>query len=79
MIYYTEGVCAGSIEFEITDGRVMSVCFDGGCDGNLKALSRLVAGMKVEDVIASLKGIACDDKTTSCADQLARALEETIR
>lgn len=79
MIYYTEGVCAGSIEFEITDGRVMNVSFDGGCDGNLKALSRLVAGMKVEDVIASLKGIACDDKTTSCADQLARALEKTIK
>ena len=73
--YHTKGVCAGSIQFEVDDGKVTNVSFKGGCDGNLQAIGRLVNGMRVEDVIERLKGISCSNKPTSCADQLARALE----
>lgn len=73
--YYTEGVCSTEINFETEDGRLTHVKFEGGCDGNLKAIGALVNGMRIEDVIAKLKGIACESNLTSCADQLARALE----
>ena len=68
MRYQTSGTCS-------TDGVIKSVSFLGGCNGNLQGISKLVAGMKVEDAIARLKGIKCGFKSTSCPDQLARALE----
>ena len=73
--YYTEGVCSTEINFEIEDGVLKEVKFIGGCDGNLKAISTLVKGMKVEDVISKLKGTTCETNSTSCVDQLAKALE----
>ena len=73
--YYTEGVCSTEINFEIEDGVLREVKFIGGCDGNLKAISTLVKGMKVEDVISKLKGTTCETNSTSCVDQLAKALE----
>lgn len=76
--YYTEGVCAAQIHFEIEDGILKEVSFDGGCAGNLQAVSILVKGMKVTEVIAKLKGIPCESNPTSCVDQLTRALEEEI-
>ena len=54
--FYTEGVCAAEIDFEIEDGILVDVKFEGGCEGNLKAVSTLIKGMKVEDVIQKLKG-----------------------
>lgn len=75
IVYYTEGVCATEISFEIEEGIVKSVTFVNGCNGNLKAIASLVEGMPVANVIKRLKGIACDTNQTSCADQLARALE----
>lgn len=74
--YKTSGVCSKSIQFEIQDNRLKNVAFTNGCPGNLQALGKLVEGMPVEDVISRLKGIHCGNKTTSCADQLVRALEE---
>ena len=74
--YYTEGVCSTEINFEIEDGIIKDLKFAGGCDGNLKAISILVKGMKVEDVIQKLKGTTCESNPTSCVDQLARALEK---
>jgi uncharacterized protein (TIGR03905 family) len=74
-IYKTKGVCSSIIEFEVVDGVLRSVNFEDGCDGNLTGISRLVEGMKVEEVIQKLKGIPCQGNT-SCPDQLARALEE---
>jgi len=73
--YYTEGVCSTEINFETEDGKLIHVKFEGGCDGNLKAISTLVKGMRIEDVIEKLKGITCESNPTSCPDQLARALE----
>ncbi len=78
MTYHTKGTCSSAIDFEIEDGIVQSVQFTGGCNGNLKGICALVQGMKVEDVIDKLKGIRCGFKPTSCPDQLAHALEETL-
>ena len=74
--YKTKGVCSSSIELEIDDGRVKSVRFTGGCNGNLQGIGSLVEGMEVDDVIKKLSGIKCGFKGTSCPDQLAEALKE---
>lgn len=76
MQYKTSGTCSKLIDFEIEDDTIKSVAFTGGCNGNLNGISSLVCGMKVDDVIAKLKGTKCGFKDTSCPDQLARALEE---
>jgi uncharacterized protein (TIGR03905 family) len=72
--YKTTGVCSRQISFEVEDGRLKAVHFQGGCPGNLKALSTLLEGMPVADAVKKLKGITCGDKSTSCSDQLAIAL-----
>ncbi len=74
--YKTKGTCSSSISFEVEDGKVRNVAFTGGCNGNLKAISKLVEGMNAEDVIRLLSGNTCGFKNTSCADQLAAALKE---
>lgn len=76
VIYNTTGVCAEKIAFEIEDNIVKKVKFTNGCPGNLQAVSKLVEGMPVKEVISRLKGINCGQKGTSCADQLAKALEK---
>ena len=76
--YTTNGTCSREILFEVEDGKVTKVEFIGGCNGNLKGICSLVAGMSVEDVIARLDGITCGPKATSCPDQLARALKKTL-
>jgi len=76
MEYRTRGVCSTRIYFDIDqDRRVHNVRFDGGCDGNLKAVGILVEGMRAEEVIAKLGGNTCGGKSTSCADQLSKALK----
>ena len=72
--YKTKGTCSSRMRIEVEDGVVRDIQITGGCDGNLQGLSRLVTGMKVEDVISRLEGIRCGFKPTSCPDQLARAL-----
>ena len=74
--YRTKGTCSRSITFDIQDGVVRNVQFEGGCNGNLKGIGAIVDGMKVEDVIDKLSGIRCGFKSTSCPDQLAQALME---
>ena len=74
--YTPQGTCSRHIGIEIEDGIVKNVQFTGGCHGNTQGVSILVKGMKVEDVIAKLKGINCKGRGTSCPDQLARALEQ---
>ena len=76
MDYKTKGTCSTNIHFEVEDGKVKNVSFTGGCNGNLKGISALVEGMKVEDVIDKLEGTTCSFKPTSCPDQLAKALQE---
>ena len=73
--YKTAGTCSREIAFEIENGKVKSVQFFGGCNGNLKGIGALVEGMDVDDVIARVEGIRCGSKTTSCPDQLAQALK----
>lgn len=75
MRYKTQGTCASAIDLEVENGIIKSVTFTGGCHGNLQGISRLVEGMKAEDAIERLKGIRCGFKSTSCPNQLARALE----
>ncbi len=73
--YHTKGVCSQKIDLEVEDGILKDVRFTGGCNGNLKGISQLVKGMKIEDVIKRLEGISCGMKGTSCPDQLAKALK----
>ena len=73
--YKTRGTCSQQILIEVTDDDVIeNVQFIGGCTGNTQGVARLVKGMKVDEVIARLKGIQCRSGT-SCPDQLAHALE----
>ena len=72
--YKTKGTCSEKIKFELRDGRVYSVSFKGGCDGNLKALSILVEGMDAGELVKKMKGLRCGKRKTSCADQLATAV-----
>lgn len=78
--YLTEGTCSKLIEITIADdGTVDSVAFQGGCHGNLQGIAALVRGRRPDEIIATLKGIRCRDKATSCPDQLARALESALQ
>lgn len=72
--YPTEMVCSQLISFDLNDNVVTNVEFKGGCNGNLKAISKLVNGMTVEQIEGYLKGNLCGYRPTSCADQLARAV-----
>jgi len=74
--YKTKGTCSQRIFFEIEDGKVKNVQFVGGCNGNLKGIAALVEGMDVQDVINRVEGIRCGMKSTSCPDQLAKALKD---
>ena len=76
--FRTRGVCASTIGFDLENGIVSNVTFMGGCNGNLKAISKLVEGMEAEKVISILEGNTCGFKKTSCADQLAIALKEAL-
>lgn len=76
MEYTPKGVCAQKITFEIDDNKVKSVQFYGGCSGNTQGVARLVEGMDVDDAISRMEGIKCGFKSTSCPDQLAKALKE---
>ena len=72
--YDTSGVCSVHISFDIEDGRLHNVSYLGGCDGNLKAIGKLVEGMEAGKVAEILKGNTCGYKRTSCADQLSKAI-----
>ena len=74
--YRTKGTCSREISFELDGDRVKNVHFVGGCDGNLKAVSKLVDGMSVTQIEALLRGNTCGPRSTSCADQLAVAVQQ---
>lgn len=73
--YQTQGTCSKLIIVDVEDNIVKSVEFLGGCSGNLQGISKLVEGMKIDDVVARLQGINCGMKGTSCPDQLSMALK----
>lgn len=74
--YQTQMVCANLINFDLNDNIVTNIEFVGGCDGNLKAISKLVDGWTVEKIEEYLLGNTCGPKPTSCADQLAKAVRQ---
>lgn len=74
--YKTQGTCSKEITFDINGRIITNVEFLGGCPGNLKAISKLVDGMSVEEIDKKLTGIKCGFKSTSCSDQLATAVKE---
>lgn len=76
--YKTKGTCSSQITFDLVDGIVKNVQFTGGCNGNLKAISKLVEGMEASRVIELLAGNTCGFKSTSCGDQLACALKAAL-
>ena len=76
--YQPQGVCSQQMKIEVEEGIVKSLQVMGGCHGNLQGISKLVEGMKVEDVIQRLEGIRCGGKPTSCPDQMAQALKEAL-
>ena len=74
--FRTRNVCSVKIDFDIEDGILHNVVYTGGCNGNLKAISKLIEGMDSDKVVDLLYGNTCFPKPTSCADQLARAILE---
>lgn len=76
--YTPRGVCSRQISFDIEDGKLHSVSFEGGCNGNLKAISKLLEGQSAAEAVRILKGNDCNGRGTSCADQLAQAVEKAL-
>jgi uncharacterized protein (TIGR03905 family) len=76
--YKTKGTCSSQIDVEIEDGVVKAVQFLGGCDGNLQAVSKLVTGMDAREAKERLQGIRCGRKSTSCPDQLSKAIASAL-
>ena len=77
--YKTRGTCSSRIEFELDDNnRVHNVHFTNGCNGNLKGISAIVEGMDADELISKLGGITCGFKSTSCPDQLAKAVRQAL-
>lgn len=70
-----QGVCSTQIIVEVEDGIIKKLTVENGCHGNLQGISKLVEGMKVEDVIKRLEGIDCRGRGTSCPDQIAKMLK----
>lgn len=76
MNYTPKGVCSTNIAIDVDGDTIKSVQFTGGCNGNLQGIGRLVAGMNIDEAIGKLEGIRCGFKSTSCPDQLSKALRE---
>ncbi|MBO5370137.1 MAG: TIGR03905 family TSCPD domain-containing protein [Clostridia bacterium] len=77
--YKPSGVCSKNISIDIEDGIIKKVNFIGGCMGNTQGLAKMCEGRKAEDVIELLSGIKCGFKSTSCPDQLAKAVAQAIK
>ena len=77
--YTPQGVCSRNITFDLDEGRIRNLRFAGGCNGNLKAIGRLVEGREAAGVADILRGNICNGRGTSCADQLSRAIDEALK
>lgn len=76
--YRPSGVCSRLMNVEVEDGKIMHIEVIGGCSGNLQGISKLLVGMDAEQAIARIEGIKCGRKSTSCPDQLAKALRKCL-
>ena len=77
-VYHPQGVCSMEIHFHLDGNRVSNISFVGGCNGNLKAISKILDGWTVEDIEKKLAGNTCGRRPTSCADQLAKAVRQAL-
>ena len=76
--FYPQGVCSMMIEIELEDDIIRDVVFPFCFPGNLSGISKLIKGMKAEDVVEKLEGTTCGFKDTSCPDQLSKALKQAL-
>lgn len=78
--FQPRGVCSRMIHIDLSDDgqTIESVSFEGGCDGNLKAIGKLVAGQPTAEIAQILAGNTCGPRNTSCADQFSRALTQAL-
>ena len=76
--YTPSGVCSKQIDFDIEDGKIRNLVYIGGCNGNLKAIGKLVEGKDAGEVADILRGNICGMRGTSCADQLALGVEKAL-
>ena len=76
--YKPQGVCSSQIDLDIEDGIIKDVAFVGGCNGNLSGIARLVKDRTAAELISILSGTLCGRKSTSCPDQLAKAIEAAL-
>ncbi len=76
IVYIPKGVCSRQIDIEVENDVIISVKFTGGCAGNTQGVASLLVGMKVDEAVKRLSGIRCGFKSTSCPDQLSKALEQ---
>lgn len=76
--YRPQGVCARGLSFEIEDNIVKNIEFMGGCSGNTQGVAALAEGMDANELIERLAGIRCGFKSTSCPDQLAKAVAKAL-
>lgn len=74
--YKTKMTCSREISFDLDGNKVTNISFVGGCNGNLKAISKILDGWTVEEIEAKVKGNTCGPRPTSCADQLAIAVRK---
>ena len=75
--YKTSGTCSTKIDFDIDEqNKIHNVIFTGGCNGNLKAISKLIEGQDANSIANLLEGNTCGWKQTSCADQLSKAIKQ---
>ncbi len=74
-----QGTCSRAVQFDLENGILHNVRFEGGCNGNLQGIARLVEGMDAEQAIERLSGIRCGFKPTSCPDQLAIAIRDALK
>ena len=73
------GTCSRSTNVTLNDdGTIQKIEVTGGCNGNLKGVSSLLVGMDAADAIRRMKGTTCGPRSTSCPDQIAQALQETL-
>lgn len=74
--YRTSGTCSVAIDFDLDGNVVRNIQFTGGCNGNLKAISKLLEGSTVDYIAEKLSGNTCGYRQTSCADQLAKGVQK---
>ena len=75
LVYSPSGVCSRQMIIDYEDDKIVNVKVIGGCNGNLQGISKLLVGMDINEATSRLEGIRCGMKSTSCPDQIAKALK----